>query len=148
MKKGTDQYWWNALFAVLFLVVAILLFKLVGGHRFEVRWLYYITSFDLVVLSLAVFRSIRLISYDKITSFVRVWFMHDDCTPKYQTGPMRTIAELLDCMWCTGVWAAPFLMVLYFGSTFGRFLVIILAISAVGSFLQNLSRLVANKAGH
>jgi hypothetical protein len=144
-KMPKDQGMWFAVFSVLFLALFIFFyFGLTGGSE-KLKWIYYISTFDIVILSLATYRIIRLISYDKIFAFVRNLFMDekDGHLVKPSGGPRRTIAEIIECMWCTGLWAALGVTFVYFALPVGRLFVIILAIAAVGSFLQNFSQMVA-----
>lgn len=144
-----DQGMWNSIFSLLFVLIFSLFFwKLTAGFdRFE--WLYLVDAADVTLLSLATFRLIRLISFDKILAFGRNWFLdaqEDGTYKKPSGGPRRTIAELIECPWCTGIWAALFASILYFSSDIGRFAVIILAVAAVGSFLQVFSAMI-NRVG-
>jgi len=140
-----DQGMWNAIFSIAFLFLfAVLYFGLTDGLD-KIRWIFFITTFDIAILSLATYRVVRLISYDKIFAFVRNWFLDevDGAYIKPAGGPRRTIAELIECIWCTGLWAAPGVTVMYFALPIGRLFVIILAVAAVGSFLQNVSQMIA-----
>ncbi|MFS0865184.1 DUF1360 domain-containing protein [Fredinandcohnia sp. 179-A 10B2 NHS] len=80
--------------------------------------------FDFLILSLASFRLTRLLVYDKITEFIRRPFhdiieeeLPDGTIEEYiqikGTGIRKWIGELLSCHWCTGVWSAGFLYVVY-----------------------------------
>ena len=140
-----DQGMWNGIFSLIFVFIFALFFwGLTDGlDRFE--WLYLINTADVALLSLATFRLIRLMSFDKILAFVRNWFLdeQDDGTyKKPKGGPRRTIAELVECPWCTGIWATLFASILYFSSDIGRFAVILLAVAAVGSFFQVFSAMI------
>ena len=160
-----DQGMWNAIFAIAFLVVfALVYWGLTDGLDYT-RWISQITVFDLSILMLATFRVVRLVSYDKIFQFVRDWFLDrsesqattastaavcstcqvslDAAMRKPVGGPRRTVAELLECLWCTGLWAALATIAIYFSTSIGKLFVIMLAIAAVGSFLQNFSKMIA-----
>lgn len=141
-----DQAVWNAVFSLLFLVLFVTFFWGLTDGLDNFTWLYLLSTMDIVLLSLATFRIIRLITYDKIFNFVRQWFLvrqEDGSYVKPAGGPRRTIAELIECIWCTGLWAALGVSVLYFAADIGRFLVIILAVAAVGTLLQNISQMIA-----
>lgn len=144
-KMPNDQGKWNAIFSIVFLALfCFLYFGLTNGLD-NMRWIFYIGAFDVVILSLATYRVVRLVTYDKIFAFVRNWFLDevDGRKVKPQGGPRRTIAELIECIWCTGLWGALGVTVVYFALPVGRLFVIILAVAAVGSFLQNFSQMVA-----
>lgn len=144
-KVSGNQAVWYVIFSIAFIAIFGLVFWELTNGLDTVRWVYYITVFDVVILSLATFRMIRLITYDKIFNFVRQWFLNetDDGWVKPRSGPRRTITELIECLWCSGLWAALFVIALYFSAPVGRIFVILLAVAGVGSFLQNLSKTVA-----
>ncbi len=140
-----DQGMWNAIFAILFfLIFGFLFWGLTDGFdRFD--WLFLMDTMDIVIISLATFRMIRLTSFDKMFAFIRNWFLdkqEDGTYRKPPGGPRRTVAELVECLWCTGLWGALFVIVVYFTADIGRFFVILLAVAAVGSFLQLLSQMI------
>jgi len=140
-----DQTFWNIVAFVIFIVLFVLSFlSLTDGLR-HFHWLYLLGPFDIAILSLATFRVIRLVTFDKITAFARNWFLdlnESGVSVKPTGGFRRTIAELQECLWCTGLWAALLVATLYFSTDMGRFLVVILALAAIGSLLQNASSMV------
>lgn len=140
-----DQKLWNVIFMVIFFGLFILAFwALTDGFR-HLRWFYLMSLGDIALISLASFRIIRLVTYDKIFAFVREWFLvtsEDGTVNKPAGGPRRTIAELIECVWCTGLWAAFVSTFLYFASDITRFFVIVLAIAAVATVLQNISQMI------
>ncbi len=141
-----DQALWNAVATFAFVTLVILGFGLLThGGRFT-KILYYIDFFDVLIMGLATFRIIRLITYDKIFSFVREFFLHEveGVYVKRDGGFKRLVSELIECMWCTGLWAGLFVFVAYLANPVGTFLVYILAIAALGSFFQNVSKAVAS----
>ncbi|PCH91303.1 hypothetical protein COB18_01355 [Candidatus Kaiserbacteria bacterium] len=140
-----DQILWNILFSIFFLILIVSFFWWRTNGLDTFGWLYLIDITDIVLLSLATFRMIRLVSFDKIFTFARNLFLvqqEDGSYKKSGGGPRRTIAELLECLWCTGIWSALFTVMLYFGSSVGRFVVFILAVAALGSFLILLSQMI------
>jgi hypothetical protein len=150
--KYKEQDHWNAIFSIAFLGIAVLGFWAISDIFGTTGWVYSISTFDIAILGLATFRLIRLLSYDKIFLFVRLWFLDVDSAQgeggqvsytKPQRGPRRTVSELLECIWCTGIWSALAVGILYFIHPLGTFLTIILAIGAVGSFFKNVSQAVA-----
>lgn len=144
-KMPKDQGMWFAVFSVLFLALFLFFYFGLTDGLDRLKWIYFISTFDITILSLATYRMVRLVSYDKIFAFVRNWFLDekDGKFVKPPGGPRRTIAEIIECMWCTGLWAALGVTVVYFALPAGRLFVIILAVAAVGSFLQNFSQMVA-----
>ena len=137
-----DQYAWNALifFAYPIAIVGAYLFI---DRTIGIRNMSLLSIFDIFIMMLATFRIIRLITFDKIFNFAHVIFMDampDGTYAKPERGLRRAIAELIECQWCTGVWAGLFVVVVYMLSAIGRFGALILAISALGSFMQVISR--------
>ena len=92
---------------------------------------------DFTLMALAVMRLVRLFCYDSITSFIREWFAGSD--PYSFLG---TINTLMNCPWCLGLWFAFFVPFFYFATPFAWFPIFMLALAAVGSFLQILANLV------
>lgn len=135
-----DQAAWNAL-AMLAFIIAFLGTVLIVGP-WQLRELYRFDFFDLAIVALATLRVIRLVTFDKIFSFVREWFLdHKDGTwHKPAGGFRRLMAELIECIWCTGLWAALAVTALYLLFPLGRFFVLVLAVAALGTLLQNVSK--------
>lgn len=142
-----DQKGWNIAAMFVFVIIAALCFEWVYGG-FGKRALAALDLFDFVVLSLATFRVIRLVTYDKIFAPIRDFFMDDQAgvLVKPSGGFRRLIAELIECVWCTGLWGALAVFTLYGVSSFGYYIVLVLAVAALGTFFQNLSRAVAKHA--
>lgn len=149
-RNGQD--FWNAAFTVAFLAIATAGFWYLSDGFQTTRWLYLLGALDVSVMGIATFRLARLISDDKIFTFVRLWFYdarEEDGRTMYvmpPRGPRRTIAELIDCMWCVGVWAALVVGVAYMIHPLGQFFVFLLALAGIGSLLQNISITIASWA--
>lgn len=92
---------WNIVFLLAFVLLVA------GGFVFlssEGLLLSDIGWSDLVLLSLATFRLVRLFTYDHITAFVREWVANG------KSGTfLGTVKDLVNCPWCTGVWFAALL---------------------------------------
>jgi hypothetical protein len=136
----------GAFFALLVVMAAIIL-------QTESRIpLTELTLTDYVLLTLATWRMVRLFVYDAIMKWFREQFYDvvkvgrglELVKPK--TGPRRTLADLLSCPWCFGVWAAAMVIFFYLITPYAVFPVVLLALSAVASFLQILANLVGHKA--
>jgi hypothetical protein len=142
---------WNILAVVLFVILAVLAVRCL-----EVRGitLQYLSLGDFMILSLAIMRIIRLIAYDNITLFLREAFL-DVKTVRYaeegeefiervpsESSFKRTIAKLLNCPWCLGVWVALF--VVYIALVFPSLWIIfvLLALAGVASLIQVLTNLI------
>lgn len=147
MIRITDQYFWNFVFAVFFLAViftAVIILETEAYRSFD-----EITGIELVILSLATFRLTRLVVYDKITAFFREQFYDvvelktTKRLEKPAKGPRRTLADLLSCPWCFGVWAAATVVFFYYLTPLALYPIYFLAIAGLGSTLQ----IVANWVG-
>ena len=151
MIRITDQYFWNAvfmLFYVALLVMAVIILDSVAYRSYQ-----SLTPFDIVIVSLATFRFIRLFVYDGMTKFFREQF-YDAVVAKDGTvnlykpahGPRRTLADLMTCPWCFGVWAATMILFFYLAAPWAYFPILMLAIAGIGSFLQITMNLIGHKA--
>jgi hypothetical protein len=111
-----------------------------------------LTLIDFTLITLSTWRLTRLFVYDAITKFFREQFFdviksgkgYDLEKPKF--GPRRTLADLLTCPWCFSTWAAAMIIFFYLLTSYAIYPVMILAVSAVATFLQLMSNLVGHKA--
>lgn len=150
MLRITDQYFWNFVFSVFFVILVVM-----GTIILETEsriTLVDISLTDYILITLATWRVTRLFVYDAVTKWIREQFWDVKKVGKgYQlekpkTGPRRTLADLFDCSWCMGVWAAATVTFFYLLTPYMIFPVALLAVSAVATFLQLLSNLVGNRA--
>lgn len=147
----TDQYVWNFVFLIFFLVVVWVELGLL--QKYGYRPVYSVTIADTVLITLASFRVIRLVVYDRIFGFFREQFWDVNLVEggeivltKPPRGPRRTIADLLSCPWCFGMWAAAMVTFFYFLTPYTFYVVLFLAISSIASMLQITANLVGWKA--
>ena len=111
-----------------------------------------LTFVDFALITLASFRLIRLVVYDKIFAFFREQFYDAQeykgkiVLTKPEHGPRRTLADLVSCPWCFGVWASATVAFFYLLTPYAFFPVLLLALAAVASFLQLLANLIGWKA--
>lgn len=100
---------------------------------------------DLALLGLATFRLIHLLTYDKIFDVVRTAFMDREGTrlKTAERGWRRVVRELLQCLWCTGLWSALIVATVYFLGPWGWLAVAVLAVAGLGSLLQIISKALA-----
>jgi len=126
---------WNIFFGLFFAVLV-----LVGVNWLEVsgRFTTWVPLGDFLLMSLAIFRLIRLTSYDLITKFIRDAFVG---APKDTFS--GTLGSLMACPWCTGLWWSFFVVFFYYATPYAWPVILILALAAVASFLQ----VFANLAG-
>lgn len=139
MDEETKDNFWNFVFSVLFLLVFILSFIILEDRYINIS---QIDFYELILLSLAVFRLTRLIVYDHAMLFLRRYFIYEK-----KAGFKKTIGDLLKCPWCTSVWITLLLVYSYF--LFPKvtyYFIIIMAISALATFFQITANLIGHKA--
>lgn len=129
----------KAFYSILFSVFFLALIALSYVYLYDAgRLVTKIPWTDLILLSLATFRLVRLFTYDHITAFLREWVR----TSKEGTF-LGTVRDLLNCPWCTGVW---FAFLAYVGYAVSRDavmpIILILAIAGLASFFQVFTNLV------
>lgn len=154
MYMKDDQGLWNFIFSVLFM--GIFLAAMWYLHTLN-KLPNSIVLFDLVLIILATFRLIRLFVYDKITQFIRDWFLRKEIIEgengdlvvvrqNLVSGPRRTLHDLLSCPWCFGFWAGSITSFFYFLTPLAWLPILVLAVSGVGSFIQVLSNMIGWRA--
>ena len=146
----TDQYFWNLVFLVFFLCLVFLgtiILQSETSKPFET-----LKYPDFALMMLATVSVVRLIVYDKIFAFFREQF-YDVVESKGKvalvkptSGPRRTIADLLSCSWCFGVWAAAMVSFFYLLTPYAFFPVLLLALSTVATLVQLVASLIGWKA--
>ncbi len=148
MTDGTtsqDQRFWNGLALVVFLALCAGAVALI--HRYGTLDPAGPGFLDLVFMGLATFRLIHLLTYDKIFRVVREAFMDQEGArlKTAERGWRRAVCELMQCLWCTGMWSALLVVTVYLLGMWGRFAVIVLAVAGFGSLLQIISSALAPK---
>lgn len=150
MVRITDQYFWNFVFGLFFVLLTIM-----GAIILETETripFAELTLMDFTLITLATWRVIRLFVYDPITKFIREQFYDVEKAGKGfrlvkpATGPRRTLADLFSCPWCFGVWAAASVTFFYLLFPVFQFFAIFLAISAVATSLQLLTNMIGWQA--
>lgn len=127
-------HFWNTVFTLFFVLVATLGF----GWLFAIDRVFYdIPTRDLVLLSLAIFRLVRLFTYDVITQFIR-----DGLAGGKPDTLRHTLGALLGCPWCTGLWFSFVVVFAYFATVFSWPFILVLALGAVASLLQILANAI------
>lgn len=146
MIRITDQYFWNVVFGLFFLLLTVMgAIILDTESRIPFAQL---TITDFALITFASWRVVRLFVYDTSTKWLREQFMDVKAVGKRfilvkpLTGPRRTLAELFSCPWCFGMWAAASVTFFYLITPYAYYFVLFLSIAALASFLQILSNLV------
>lgn len=155
IEERSSQGIWNFFFGLFFLVLiylaSIILIKVNGSLPTSVNF------FDFVLMVLATMRLTRMVVYDKIMKFFRDWFLDERelisssgdvlfFRDKPIDGPRRTMADLLSCPWCTGVWFAFAVVFFYFLTPYSWFVILALAVGALASFIQVLANMIGWRA--
>jgi hypothetical protein len=125
--NNTKENAWN--FTSLFLffaLVAVTGYFLEAGN-IDIR---DISTTDLIILILAVYRVTRVVVFEKIFKYFR-----DFVKANNRVYFMLTLQSIITCPWCAGVWIALVMTVFFFLVPYGVLLVYIMAISGVASFL-------------
>jgi hypothetical protein len=125
---------WNVVFSAFF---AVLLFYGVWWLAASRLIFYDVPVRDLVLIALAIFRLVRLFTYDVITAFIRNWFVD---APENSLG--HTLGALLNCPWCTGLWFSFVVVFFYFATPYSWPVILVLALAALASLMQVLSNWV------
>ena len=150
MFRITDQYFWNFVFSVFF-VILVVMGAIILSTESRIA-LGELTLTDYALVTLATWRLIRLFVYDAVTKFIREQFWDVKKVGKgYQLekptgGPRRMFADLFDCPWCMSVWLAGGVIFFYLLTPYAVFPIILLSISAAATFLQMLANLVGHGA--
>ena len=150
MIRVTNQYIWNIVFLLFFcmlLTMGVIILDTEARIAYE-----ELTLFDVALITLATYRLIRLFVYDALTKFFREQFWDAKETrgkvllTKPKGGPRRTLADLLSCPWCFGVWAAAMVSFFYLLTPLAVFPVLLLAIAGVATWIQLLTNMIGWKA--
>lgn len=149
MIRITDQYFWNFVFTVFFIVMIVMGVIILDTETY--KEMHELTVVDFVLITLATWRLIRLFAYDMVTKFIREQFWdarrikEGVLLEKPASGPRRTLADLFSCPWCLGVWLSATVTFFYLLTPVVYYPVLVLAISAVAALLQNISLLISSK---
>lgn len=146
----TDQYFWNVVFLLFFGCVLFMASIILEGEA--IRSYESLVLADYVLMTLAAFRIVRAIVYDKMFAFLREQFY--DVTEykgkvvlvKPESGPRRTLADLFTCPWCVSVWAVLFVSFFYLFTSYAVYPVLFLALSGVVGVLQVVANLIGFKS--
>lgn len=131
---NTKSAIWNIIFSFFFVA---LLFSGFSWLMAQGLLISYISLGDFVLIALAVFRLVRLFSYDLITQFLR-----DGLKNAPKDSLFGTFHSLLSCPWCTGLWFSAFIVFFYFATPLAWPFILVLAIAGIASLIQILANLI------
>jgi len=154
IRPKEDQNFWDFLFSSIFITLLGLSAAQIYFTRGSLPT--SIPLFDALIVALAVFRLVRLLSYDKVMRFGRECLMQKkelevngapfiELTP-FSRGMRRTLYDLIQCPWCLGVWMALLVTFLYFEYPWAWYVILILAAAGVGSLIQIFANLMGWRA--
>jgi hypothetical protein len=127
-------HFWNTIFSLLFLVLLISGISWLVSYN---RIFYGVPTRDLILITLAIARLVRLTTYDVITKFIR-----DGFAGPADNSFRDTIRVLINCPWCTGLWYSYFVIFFYFATPYAWPVILLLALSFGASLLQIISNLI------
>lgn len=125
---------WNVVFALFFAGLV-----LTGVDHLLSKNLFYrgVGVGDFLLMALAIFRLVRLVSYDVIFKFVR------DLLATGKPGTfVGTMSALVACPWCTGLWFSFFVVFFYYATPYAWPIILVLALAGVASLIQILANLM------
>lgn len=140
MIRITDQYFWNFVFLAFFVALVVTGSIILESEGY--RPVQEFAGVDFVLVTLATFRIVRLFVYDTITKFFREQFWDTKTVGKNimlkkpAGGPRRTLADLLSCPWCFGMWAAAVVTFFYALTPYAYFIIVFLAIAGTAALVQ------------
>lgn len=124
-----DQDFWHFVSSLVFIfLVVILIYHLSAANEIK----YSIPFYDFLILIMATFRLVRLLTYDSVTDYIRKYL------DQYSSGWRRNLRDLIHCPWCTGVWMSLFVAFLYFDVPISWIFLLVMALAGAGTFIQIL----------
>jgi len=135
--QNRNKALWNFIFSLFYLaLVAAWILILYSQGKLP----HSILLFDFVLIGVATFRLTHLFVYDYITGYIRQYF------EKFESGPGKTIANLLSCPWCTGIWVALGVSFFYFITSVAWYVIFILAVAGVGTFIDIIAERIRRES--
>src|SRR5690349_740876 len=142
-NTGSKLQLWNAAAMILFMLLAAGAFWLIDRSG-QIKSLGFL---DITVLALATFRLAHLFTDDKIFDFVRdLVFDRGGRKPtQNEHAWRRALCEILECLWCAGLWSALIVLTVYHLGRAGELAVILLAVAGAAALLGLVSKALASK---
>jgi hypothetical protein len=135
---------WNLAAMVLYVLLGAISLWLIDRHG-EIKPL---GALDLGILILATFRLSHLFTNDKIFDFVRVivFDRKGQRLAKSEIGWRRILCEVLECLWCAGLWSALIICVVYQLGRVGVSAVILLAVAGAAALFSITAKAIASRS--
>jgi hypothetical protein len=140
MKTSKTEKIWNLTSMFVFILLLAGLGHLLISQGINIR---NITWSDIILISIATYRMIRLMVYDRIFKLFR------DIIRNFQgTGLGDSLKTIITCPWCAGIWISLFNIAIFYLVPFGEVFIYIMTISGIATFFQlasNIAGLVAEE---
>lgn len=140
MKPFISDKVWNFAFTVVFISITIVAWKLFQINNINLNEL---TLYDLFIIGLATFRLTRLLIYDEVFYYVKEYVKKF----REEEGFIKSVSVLLTCPWCVGVWMAMLSLVVYELAPYGKFILLILSLSAIAGLFHLIITLLGWEIG-
>jgi hypothetical protein len=130
-----NDKFWNIIFTLTFFSLTVVAWKSMEAYNINLN---DIKIYDLFIIGLATFRLTRLLIYDEVFYYIK------DYAAKFKTeqGFIKSASALLTCAWCISIWMALLSSFVYVIVPYGKFIIIILALSALANFFHLLITLL------
>jgi hypothetical protein len=143
MIRVTDQYLWNFVFLVFFIVLVVMGAIIVETEsRISPENL---TWSDFAVVALATYRLTKFVVSDNVTKFWREQFYDAKkvkggvILEKPATGPRKTLADIFTNEPVSGLFAGALLVFLYLITSYAYYPVLFLAIAGLATLISEFS---------
>jgi hypothetical protein len=137
MMKNSAQNACNFVSLFFFFSLMVVVGYLLKLQGYEITDL---TVRDMIIITLASFRLIRVVVFEKIFKFFRDFVKS---RPSYYV--FNTMKFIVTCPWCMGVWVSLMIIVFFYLIPYGQLLVYVLAISGVASIIVTITNLLVLK---
>ena len=135
MKTSKKEKIWNLISMFVFILLLIVAGMLLTQQGIDIRRIGWT---DLIIISIATYRMIRLMVYDRIFKLFR------DIIRSFEgTGLGDSLKTIITCPWCAGVWISLFNVAIFYLVPYGQLFIYIMSIAGIATFLQ----LASNIAG-
>lgn len=125
----------------VFVVLAAAAYWLIARYG-EIKSFHFL---DVLLLTLATFRLSHLFTNDKIFDFVRalVFDQKGQRLAQSERGWRRVLCEVLECLWCAGLWSSLIVVTIYQLNQAGTLAVLLLAVAGAAAFLSIVTKTLA-----
>lgn len=143
MLRVTNQYFWNFVFLVFF-VILLVMGTIILDTEARVKFTELSVT-DYVLLVLATWQLTQFLAYAEATRFIREQFLEVKKAGrgfqlmKPKTGPRRTISDFFDSSLYLALWLGATLTFFYLLTKFMVFAVVVLAIAGAVNLVTSIA---------